>query len=176
MNYLGARLIQCYPSSFVFESSVYDVPTQYHQLLGTTRIKLTPGSIRKSAQQSTFQQTFVFEINSSMSFKKHGEVFELIGPIKINENIDHNCALQTFPSEMNDPNYAELNEDLRAHLPRRWSQWYIQDVQKQWNRVSACSISQKGRNNKCEDMGLPSRSPNSHQTRDPLALHHKPAW
>ena len=111
-----------------------------------------------------------------MSFNNHGEVFELIGPIRNNENLDHNCAMQTFPSEIDDPNYAELNEGLGARLPRRWNPWNIQDVQKQQNSVSTCSKTQKSRKNKGGVMDLPSRSPSSHHKGDPLGLHHKPAW
>ena len=96
----GAGLLQCYPSSIVFESSVYQVPLQFCQLLGTNIIGLTPRSIKKSTRQSTFNQTFVFEIHSGMSFNKHSEVFELFGPIKNKENLVHNCSMQTFPSEL----------------------------------------------------------------------------
>ena len=170
---VGACLIQCSPSSFVFAASVYNVPIQYQQLLGMTRIKLTSGSIKKSTQQSTFRQTFVFEIDSIESFHKDGEVFELHGPIGNNENFDHNCAMQTFPSVINDPNYVELHGGQVAHLPRRWNPWYIQDAEKRRNSVSTCSETKKCRKCKFEGLGLPSRSPNSHHKGDSPGLHHK---
>ena len=46
----GAGIITCYPCSFVCAATVYDVPTEFQQLLGMSQIVLSPGSIRKQVR------------------------------------------------------------------------------------------------------------------------------
>ena len=99
------------------------MPKEFQQLLGMTKIVLTPGSIRKDAQQCTFRQAFIFEINSKLAIPKHGEVFTLHETTCNNEIFDRNCALH-------DPNYVHVNGGQMAHSPHESSPLSILEDQR----------------------------------------------
>ena len=113
---------------------MYNVPTEFQQLLGMSRIVLSPGSIRKNSQQCAFRQSFVFEIKSNHTFPKHSEVFTLHDTSCDSKFLENNWALH-------DPNCVPVTHLARLrHISNPWT---APRNQMQHNNGSALSETQK---------------------------------
>ena len=80
----------------------------------------------------------MFEIQAEMSFNKHEDVFELVGPVRYMEFMVETCSLHSFPADLEELIHDEVTEDLWAHLSHRWNPCMSQAGQTPWNTEPTC--------------------------------------